>query len=156
MIYEVPLSYDGIGKLLQVFSAKSFADRIDEVCKRLCEYGQPLAATIYAQAQTDYPNDVTVTVEKRENGYALVSQGEEVAFLEYGAGVHYNSPDPYPKRPEGIKGIGEYGKGAGKNDSWYYDKGKVTHGNPATLAMWKSAEAMEAIIGKVIEEVFSK
>ena len=61
-------------------------------------------------------------------------------------------------RPDGIVGIGEYGQGKGKQKSWGYydDTGElvVTHGNPATLAMWYATQEMEREVIRIAKEVF--
>ena len=61
-------------------------------------------------------------------------------------------------RPEGVVGIGEYGKGRGSRPIWvYYDEtGKkvFTRGNPAALGMWYATEEMRRSILDVAREVF--
>ena len=71
-------------------------------------------AKLYYESAKNFDNDSPVSVEFRiENNTMIISaSGEQVCFLEFGAGVYYNGMMNYPiPLPEGIVGIGEYGKG---------------------------------------------
>ena len=109
-----------------------------------------------------YEGDKSVSVYTvRETGKVLiVAEGEAVAFIEFGAGVFYNSDGTYPlKRPAGISGIGEYGKGYGKRPAWgYYDENhalKITRGTPAAMPMYWATKTMKQMIAGVAKEVFA-
>lgn len=92
----------------------------------------------------------------------LVMTGKDVAFIEFGAGVHYNgsggsSPHPYGSSLGMI--IGSYGKGYGLQDRWFYkgDGGKwqESHGTEAAMPMYKaSQEIRDRFIG-IAKEVFN-
>ena len=104
-------------------------------------------------------NDSSVTLETIAGGYCIKAEGKAVAFIEFGAGVYHNSGEPYPKpRPDGIVGIGQYGKGLGKRQAWGFkdDSGElvITHGNPAAMPMWYASEEMRKNILKIAKEVF--
>lgn len=75
-----------------------------------------------------------VVVSSNTNGKSatIYCLGEQVLFIEFGAGIKYsthtstvltdseNHQVEYASRPAGIVGIGEYGQGRGKDDSWKY------------------------------------
>ena len=108
---------------------------------------------------TPPPNNVTVTVDERDDMTVVIANGEQAVFIEFGAGVYYNKPEPYPNpRPEGIVGIGEYGKGYGSRQAWGYkdEDGElvVTRGNPAAMPMWYASEEMLNAIKSKFLEVF--
>lgn len=137
-------------------SLKVKADRLIE---RLAEIGVREASVRFTTAMYDGTNDTSVTLETISNGYAIVAEGQAVAFIEFGSGVYHNTGEPYPNaRPEGIVGIGEYGKGYGKRQAWGYrdESGEVvvTHGNPAAMPMWYASEEMRNNIAKIAQEVF--
>jgi hypothetical protein len=143
--------------------AKAYKKWVDEKTKLLIEklalIGAQEASVRFAGAIYDGNNDVEVTVSPIENGWQISAKGQAVAFLEFGAGVYHNPSEPYPNpRPDGIVGIGEYGQGKGKQKSWGYydDTGElvVTHGNPATLAMWYATQEMEREVIRIAKEVF--
>lgn len=142
---------------------KSFRDSIDrkkdQLTAALARIGVQEASIRFTTAMYDGINDSSVTLEPTATGYAIVAEGNAVCFIEFGAGVYYNTGDPHPSsRPEGIVGIGEYGKGYGKRQAWGFknDAGEVvvTHGNPAAMPMWYASEEMRNNILKIAREVF--
>ena len=131
----------------------------DKLLKRLGEIGVREASVRFTTAMYDGVNDSSVSLEANKDGYAIIAEGHAVAFIEFGAGVYHNSGEPYPDpRPEGIVGIGEYGKGYGKRQAWGYkdDSGElvITHGNPAAMPLWYASEEMRNNILKIAKEVF--
>lgn len=125
------------------------------------------ASVRFATAIYDGVNDVSVDIEDTSNGYMIVAKGEAVAFIEFGTGVYHNTGEPYPiPRPDGVVGIGEYGKGRGKRRAWYYKgepgtNGEVssngvvkTRGNPAAMPMWYASEEIRRSVLQIAREVF--
>lgn len=142
---------------------KAYRDSIERMEKQFLEelanIGLNEARVGFTTAMYDGVNDSDVTLETIENGYRIVAKGEAVAFIEFGAGVYHNPTEPYPKaRPDGILGIGEYGKGYGKRQAWGYkdESGElhITHGNPAAMPMWHASEEMRNSILKIAKKVF--
>lgn len=147
---------------------KSFKRKLDELCKRLAEYGLTKAQMYFDAALYDGVKDVSVTVEKIEGGYAVKASGSTVLFLEFGAGVHY--PNDHPQAGEfGIE-HGTYGRGLGANDYWFYTgqpgnaggelayghaNTTITHGNPASMPMYYTAKDIRQEIAHIAREVFS-
>lgn len=61
------------------------------VAKRLVdEVGKPMAQSWYG-----YDGEVSVYTEKIPNGYAVIAEGEQVCFLEFGTGVFANEYHPF-------------------------------------------------------------
>lgn len=161
-------SCDKALKELQKYQ-KTVQAKLEEICKRVAEFGQIRAEIYFSQALYDGIPDTRLSVDKIDNGYALKASGTTVLFLEFGTGVHY--PDDHPKAGElGIK-HGTYGKGLGQNDYWFYtgqpgnaggelayghSNSTITHGNPANMPMYKSSKDMREQIRKIAVEVFSK
>lgn len=135
---------------------------VDEKTKLLIEklaiIGAQEASVRFASAMYDGNNDVTVEVSPTDRGWVITASGEAVAFIEFGSGVYHNPGEPYPlPRPQGIVGIGEYGKGMGKRQAWgYYDNGElvITRGNPAAMPMWYATTEMEREVLRIAKEVF--
>ncbi len=155
-----PSSIDNAIKQLEQY--KNNIDRkLDELTNRLALIGAKVAQVRFTNAIYDGDNDVHVSVEKTDKGYKIVASGQAVAFIEFGAGVYHNGKEPYPNpRPEGIVGIGEYGKGMGKRQAWGYrdDSGvlHITKGNPAAMPLWYASEEMRKMIEKIAREVFEQ
>ena len=131
----------------------------DKLVRKLSEIGVRVASVRFTSAMYDGTNDTSVNLTITKNGCVIEAKGKAVAFIEFGAGVYHNSGEPYPNpRPEGIVGIGEYGKGRGKRQAWGFkdDSGElvITHGNPAAMPLWYASEEMRSKIEKIAKEVF--
>ena len=151
-------SIDDAIKELKSFR-KSIDYKKDKLLEELGKIGVKEASVRFTTAMYDGVNDSSVTLKSSKNGYTIIASGHAVAFIEFGAGVYHNSGDPYPDpRPDGIVGIGEYGKGYGKRQAWGYrnESGEltITHGNPAAMPMWYASEEMRSKIEKIAKEVF--
>ena len=136
-----------------------FLDREKRLIEGLAEIGLKEASVRFTTAMYDGTNDVSVRLDETINGYVIVAEGQAVAFIEFGAGVYHNTSEPYPNpRPEGIVGIGEYGKGYGKRQAWGFknESGElvITHGNPAAMPMWYASEEMRDSILTIARRVF--
>lgn len=143
------------------------------ISERLSLIGIQEASIRFANAMYDGTNDVHVRTEESSSGdeyvFSIIAEGQAVCFIEFGTGVYYNSATyPLPK-PEGVVGIGEYGSGKGKQQSWAYygepgsngvtynsARGQVviTHGNPAAMPLYYSAAQMKRQILSIAREVF--
>lgn len=139
---------------------REFLEREKRLVEGLAQIGLKEASVRFTTAMYDGNNDVSVRLDETKNGYAIVADGRAVAFIEFGAGVYHNSSEPYPNpRPEGIVGIGEYGKGHGKQKAWGYEDENgeivITRGNPAAMPMWYASEEIKNSVMKVVREVFS-
>jgi hypothetical protein len=155
------LSTSGIDKLICELDkyAEWVKTKANELTEKLAYVGVREASVRFASAMYDGSNDVSVSLVPIENGYSIQADGQAVCFIEYGAGVYYNGSEPYPnQRPAGVVGIGEYGYGLGKRDSWYFNRGgekTVTHGTPAAMPMWYATKEMEEKLLTVAREVFA-
>ena len=138
---------------------QTFLKKEQQLLEGLAEIGIKEASVRFTTAMYDGVNDVSVSLNKAKNGYVIEAKGEAVAFIEFGAGVYHNGSEPYPNpRPEGIVGIGEYGKGMGKRKAWGYknenDELVITRGNPAAMPMWYASEEIKKSVLRVVKEVF--
>lgn len=138
---------------------QEFLKREKRLVEGLAEIGLKEASVRFTTAMYDGTNDVSVHLDETSNGYAIVADGKAVAFIEFGAGVYHNGSEPYPNpRPDGIVGIGEYGKGHGKRKAWGYldenDELVITRGNPAAMPLWYASEEIKSSVLKVVREVF--
>jgi hypothetical protein len=138
---------------------QGFLEREKKLLEGLAKIGLKDASVRFTTAMYDGTNDVSVRLDETKKGYVIVADGEAVAFIEFGAGVYHNTSEPYPNpRPNGIVGIGEYGKGKGKRKAWGYmnenDELVITRGNPAAMPMWYASEEIKNSVLKVVREVF--
>ena len=154
-----PRDIDRAIKELKAYK-QEFLKKEKRLVEGLAEIGLKEASVRFTTAMYDGINDVSVRLDTTANGYAIVAEGQAVAFIEFGAGVYHNTSEPYPNpRPQGVVGIGEYGKGYGKRKAWgYVDENNevvITRGNPAAMPMWYASEEIKNSVLKVVKEVFS-
>lgn len=175
-VIKMDLSVSSIDNAIK--ELKAFRDSLEikklSLLKGLGEIGVYEASLRFTTAIYDGVNDSDVSLEATAQGYAIVARGQAVAFIEFGSGVYHNPGEPYPgPRPDGVVGIGEYGKGHGARTDddgnpipWVY-KGQpgsnglvlkngavMTRGNPAAMPMWYASEEMRSKILKIAKEVF--
>lgn len=129
--------------------------KVQDACMRVAEYGASQASVGFQS--TDYntgSKDVSVTAESTATGARVVASGENVLFIEYGAGALRGYGHP---RPDG------YGPGTfnptyptPQNPNWSNPKGWIyggsgsgksrrplrTFGNAPTAAMYNAEQAM--------------
>ena len=160
-VIKLGLSVDSIDNAIK--EVKAFRDSLEAKKYRLLEeltkIGLSEASVRFTTADYDGVNDSNVRAELTHFGYRIIAEGHAVFFIEFGAGVYHNPVEPYPNpRPEGVVGIGEYGKGYGKRPAWGFrdESGElvITRGNPAAMPMWYASEEMRSKIQKIAQEVF--
>lgn len=88
-------------------------------------------------------------------------QGEDVAFVEFGAGIHYNNHPNSSPNPYGVKlgyTIGSYGWHHGLEDHWWYeDENGVTvisYGTEATMPLYHASEKIKQRYKEIAKTVF--
>ena len=133
-----------------------FADLIEKantVCERLATIGAVRASLDFSRAIYNGTNDVAVTVEPINNGYAIHATGNAVLFIEFGSGASYGYGHP---EPEGY-GPGTYpGKGHWDDpNGWWYGNHEHSYGNPPAQAMYNAKRDIQAEVQRIADEVFN-
>ena len=113
----------------------------------------------------------------RNNKCGVVVAGGHAVWIEFGTGVYNNGGESYPgTRPEGIVGIGQYGKGKGSKPVWLYPTADErwamrdrdgnpriledgmylarTHGIPANAFMWLTSERIREVLPEYARGLF--
>lgn len=88
----------------------------------------------------------------------IMMTGKDVLFIEFGAGIYYNSSDP-PHAGEFGYGVGTYpNQTHALEDSWWYEdefgQSKMSRGTQATYPMYHAAENIRNEAIKKALEVF--
>lgn len=142
--------------------------------KALAEVGIPVIETNVAEASYTFDSKGVRSGSNTEHytyvrlndfgSYAqanLVVEGEEILFIEFGAGVYYNGEagtSPHPKGQEFNFLIGSYGAGHGVQKVWaYYDETGalvMTHGVEATMPVLKAYEKIITDYKSAVRRVF--
>ena len=145
---------------------KSLVSKNEEFVRRLAELGIPVIDENIALAQGDSDKSHNTYIKINSFGdytqATLVCEGKSLAFIEFGAGIHYNTPagtSPHPKGQDFGYTIGSYGQGNGKNESWVYyaDSGEWvrSYGTEATMPVYKASVEIIQNIRRIAKEVFS-
>lgn len=130
-----------------------------EFVERLANEGAIQAMIGYDSAYYRGEKDVDVNVEDRGNNtFAIVSNGETVLILEFGAGITYGYG--HPMAGQLGYGPGTYPDGKGHwNDpkGWWLPKdagGGHTFGNAPSITMYKTAKDLRERVADIAMEVF--
>lgn len=167
-VIKCNLSQKSIGNVIKELKAyqNSLCDKNEVFLKRLCELGIPVIDEniMLAQGDSDKNHNTYIKINRFGN-YAqatLVCEGTDLNFIEFGAGISYNTPagtSPHPKGEEFGYTIGSYGQGKGKNESWVYvaDSGEWvrSYGTEATMPVYKARVEIMQNIRRIAKEVFS-
>lgn len=138
----------------------------------LAEKGRVVAENRFNTAQYDGTNDVQV-LPPFESGQSTIlrAEGDAVAFIEFGTGVHYTEQHPQALELGMIRG--GYGYHLGNLDAWRYHgepgtngveiptpmnhSGAIlTHGNPPARAMYEASKEIRNNIGETAREVLRR
>ena len=128
-------------------------EKANTVCERLAAIGAVRASLDFSRAIYNGTNDVAVTVEPIDNGYAIHATGNAVLFIEFGSGASYGYGHP---EPEGY-GPGTYpGKGHWDDpNGWWYGNHEHSYGNPPAAAMYHAKQDVLQEVQRIADEVFA-
>ena len=87
-------------------------------------------------------------------------RGKDVMFVEFGAGITYNTPVGTSPNPLGVElgfTIGSYGMGQGAQEYWFYEKDGIkykSYGTQATMPMYKADMEIRTKFADIAKRVF--
>ena len=90
-------------------------------------------------------------------GNTVYLHSDEIMFVEFGAGVHYNGEGFYNPLSEEIKvdtSIGSYGQGHGNQDYWFVFHNVISKGVPAQAPIAKAIRLIKPEIPTLVRQVF--
>lgn len=164
---KCPLNQREVNALMAYLDiyAKLLPDKMWVLAERLYrEVGIPTIDDRIADAKGDSSKNHTtaLVISKTSNGITgtITVYGEDIVFIEFGAGVHYNTAagdSPHKKGKQLGYTIGSYGQGRGKYDVWLYkgDDGNMhqSQGTEATMPLLNATEDMRAAVVRICKEV---
>lgn len=86
--------------------------------------------------------------------------GSDVLFIEFGAGIYYNTPGQHPLEDKFGMGVGTYpGQTHAYDDYWFYtdeqgNTGQISYGTQATMPMYSASIEMYQQVVQIAREVF--
>lgn len=140
---------------------KSIIDVHKDIAKDLMDESQRGFDAVVFDNEADASHGaVSVTMESGKTSSTVTASGELVPFIEFGTGVYHNAGGTYPlPKPAGIVGIGEYGRGRGKQKGWSFKNGEskvFTRGIPAQMCMANGIEYAKQNANRHIKERLAK
>lgn len=142
----------------------SLTYKVAQFVERLASAGIPvIEENMYTEGDSSTEHNVYVKINSfgAYSEATLVLQGKDIAFIEFGAGVHYNGAvgtSPHPKGQEMQLTIGSYGKGHGAEEYWWYvdESGApiYSRGTKASMPMYKAGVEMRQTFINIAKEVF--
>lgn len=148
--------------------SQKILEKFDEIVKRIAEVGFEVAKKGFAEPMEDnYQGTDVVMFKKASGGYSIHAFGEQVCYVEFGAGTTYGYVYSYDGDiPLEIDPIGWHNTlspgnpSKGMNPPWQYtDKNgrlRSTYGIMAHQPMNLALHAMRQEAPKIIAEVLSK
>lgn len=155
-----PQSAEQIAKMIESY-IKELDTKRRLLIEQLAQLGLPIIEQNAAAAQEpidNYSTNIVIVDSGNTTTAKLILEGNEVLFVEFGAGIHFNgssSPNPYSAK-FGYE-IGGYGKHQGLNDFWFYrEDGELikSHGTKATMPMYRAYEEICNNFIRIAESVF--
>lgn len=136
-----------------------------EVARRIADEAQIGFDSSYVDTALNginTPASVDVSVDEHDKVSIVIANGSDAVWVEFGAGVYYNTPvgtSPNPYGEEQGFTIGSYGEGNGARQVWGYRNADgtvtLTHGTPATMPMYGAVSKVIQDLPDIAKKVFA-
>lgn len=151
--------FEGIDEALAAVRRRQyFLEQIPSLLQKLCDGAADIIRSEYADGETG-ASAASVSVSNEGEGFLISAASEGILYIEFGAGVSRNPDgrnyvsDVGDLTPKGIVGIGEYGKGQGKNAGWNYWVDGQKHYTIGTRARCAFPKAVDYILQTIRKEI---
>jgi len=162
---SVTIKYTGLKEFQKYIDryARELPQMAEQFLYNLASSGIPVVDSAMMTSMGDSSPVHTSWVEMQNDGSTIRAtlwvEGDDLAFIEFGAGIYYNSAD-HPKASEFGVGIGTYGQHQGLNMGWFYydDAGekKFSRGTEMTMPVFKASQEMERKFFEVAMQTFGE
>ena len=145
------ITISGIDHAIKTIEKYADMDRkLAELAERLCQIGEPIIRQIHGHHSA-------VWAEPTANGYRIVAEGEDVLFIEFGAGDSAGSDNGLYDAVPSVARPGSWSETHAQQYSrygfWYFAGQKMTE-VPTSPAFYYAYEAMVQNLPRIAEEVF--
>lgn len=131
--------------------------KLAEIAERLCKIGEPIIKRVHG-------NHSAVWTEPTDSGFRIIAEGEDVLFIEFGAGEDAGSDNSkYDAVPSVAKPgtwseahQGEYWRTGGPGVGHWHFGGREINTVPTSPAFYYAYEYMVQNLRKIAEEVLDK
>ena len=144
-------TFTGIDHALQTIQKYSDLDRkVKEIAERLCRIGEPIIRQVHG-------HHATISTEPTENGYKITASGEDILFIEFGAGDAAGSENSNYDRVPSVARPGSWSEKHAQMYSrygfWVF-AGQIYHEVQPTPAFYYAYEYMVQNLPMVAKDVF--
>lgn len=89
-------------------------------------------------------------------GNSVYVGGEEIAFVEFGAGIYHNQgrTNPLGELVQFDTTPGSYGNGNGAKPYWFFAHNLISYGTPAYMPIYNAIEAIKPEIPTIVRGIF--
>ena len=162
---SMTLSRSSINNAINELKAykRELVNKNDIFVRRLAEIGLNVVNMKVRQALGD-SDDATSKAYVDSLGKLVKAEihltGKDSLFLEFGAGIYYNTPGQHPLEDEFGYGVGTYpGQTHAFDDYWFYtdeqgNTGQISYGTQATMPMYSASIEMYQEVTRIAREVF--
>ena len=166
---KATLSADSLTRLANDF--KTYVSSLDMKCETLverliAEVGIRVVTEVMATTKGDSSRDFNTYFELHripdKGAYGkLVIENEDILFIEFGAGIHYNNGNAHPQASQFGYGVGTYpGQRNAINPGywWYKDENdnlRFSLGTEASMPVYKAYTEMVDRVVTIAREVFA-
>ena len=90
------------------------------------------------------------------SGNTVTIGGEEIVFVEFGAGIYHNAgkTNPLAESVQFETAIGSYGKGQGNKKYWFVAHNLISCGTPMYMPIYEAIETIKPMIPTIARQVF--
>lgn len=90
------------------------------------------------------------------SGNTVYIEGEEVAFVEFGAGIYHNQgrTNPLSEKVQFDTTPGSYGLGHGNEKYWFVAHNLISCGTPAYMPIYNAIEQIKYEIPTIVRSIF--
>lgn len=127
--------------------------KVKEVAERLCQIGEPIIRQVHGHHSDD------IHTEPTKNGYKIVASGQDVMFIEFGAGDAAGSENSNYDRVPSVARPGSWSEKHAQMYSrygfWVF-AGQIYHEVQPTPAFYYAYEYMVQNLPMIAREVFGR
>lgn len=145
------ITVSGVAHALRTVQRYTDIDRrLQEIAQRLCAVGEPIIRQVHG-------HHATVKTEPTKSGYKITASGEDVLFIEFGAGDRAGSEngsyDAVPASARPGSWSETHAQQYSKQGYWYFGGHKFTTVAP-TPAFYYAYEYMVQNLPQIARDVF--
>lgn len=149
----IDVSIGGIDNIIKALSKyDNIEDKLSNIAKRLCDVGEPIIRSVHG-------NHAKVTAEKTPDGYVIRAEGEDVLFIEFGAGDMAGTTTVMYDEVPAVVRPGSWSETHARQYStqgfWYFG-GKLYRETVPHPAFYYAYQAMVQALPQIVSEEFRR